>query len=62
MRDQHQLRLKNSWYPGPRFIKKYAIAPGKSFACTLRIITRGTCTPILFDLPKIDTADYSEIR
>lgn len=62
MRGQHELRLKNSWYPGPRFIEKYAIAPGKSFSCTMRVPTAGGCTPILFDVPAIDTGDTSERR
>lgn len=62
MREQHELRLKNSWYPGPRFLDKYGVAPGKSFACTLRIRTKGACTPTVFDFPKIDTGDTSQAR
>ena len=62
MRDRHVLRLTNSWYPGPRFLDKYAIAPGKSFACTLRVRTKGACAPILFDFTKIDAADMFEGR
>jgi len=62
MREQHELRLKNAWYPGPRFLEKYAITPGKSFACALRVRTSGACTPVLFDFPAIDTGDTSEAR
>lgn len=57
---RHELRLMNSWYPGPRFLKRYGIAAGKSFACTLKVIAQGTCTPVLFDFPAIDRADYFE--
>jgi len=34
----HELRLMNSWYPGPRFLERYGIAAGKSFDCTLEVI------------------------
>ncbi len=57
---RHELRLINSWYPGPRFLDRYGIAPGKSFACTLEVISQGTCTPVTFDFPGIDRADYFE--
>ena len=56
------LLLQNSWYPGPRFLQKYGIAEGKRFDCYLKVITRGTCTPIIFDFPTIDLADYFENR
>jgi len=57
---RHELRLMNSWYPGPRFLDRYGIAAGKSFACTLQVISRGTCTPVVVDFPGVDRADYSE--
>ena len=57
---RHELRLMNSWYPGPRFLERYGIAAGKSFECTLKIITQGTCTPTIIDFPHIDRADYFE--
>ena len=50
----------NSWYPGPRFLERYGIAAGKSFACTLNVISQGTCTPTVFDFQGIDRADYFE--
>jgi len=50
----------NSWYPGPRFLERYGIAAGKSFACTLNVISQGTCTPAVFDFQGIDRADYFE--
>ena len=54
------LKLTNSWYPGPKFLEKYGIEAGKSFDCYLKVITKGTCTPILFDFPTIDLSDYFE--
>jgi hypothetical protein len=57
---KHELRLMNSWYPGPRFLERYVIATGKSFACTLNVISQGTCTPTVFDFQGVDRADYFE--
>ena len=54
------LKLTNSWYPGPKYLKKYAIEEGKAFDCYLKVITRGTCTPVVFDFPDIDLSDYFE--
>jgi len=54
------LRLANSWAPGPKFLTKYGIEPGKHFPCIMRVIQTGTCTPIIFDFPTIDLSDYFE--
>ena len=37
--------------PGRAFMEKFDIRPGKRLGYTLKVITRGTCTPILFDFP-----------
>jgi hypothetical protein len=37
--------------PDRAFIEKNAIRPGTRQPCTLKVITRGTCTPILFEFP-----------
>jgi hypothetical protein len=37
--------------PDRAFIERFDIRPGKRLPCTLHVITRGTCTPILFDFP-----------
>ena len=60
LNERHELRLVNSWYPGPRFLARYSIPAGKSFACTLSVIAEGTCTPLTFDFPAIDRTDYFE--
>jgi len=57
---EYLLLLANSSYPGPGFLKKYEIKPDKCFECYLKVIIRGTCTPVLFDFPTIDLSDYSE--
>jgi len=57
---EHLLLLHNSSFPGPRFLEKYGIEPGKCFECNLKIITKGTCTPVLFEFPTIDLSDHAE--
>ncbi len=57
---EHPLRLTNSWYPGEKYLSKYGIADGKSFACTLKVRKTGTCTPTVFEFPTIDLTDYFE--
>jgi len=54
------LLLNNSTYPGPRYLKKYDISVGKIFNCYYHAITRGTCTPAIFDFPDIKLDDYFE--
>ncbi len=39
--------------PDRAFIEQFDIRPGKRLVCTLKVITRGTCTPILFDFPTL---------
>ena len=56
----HTLTLVNGAAPGPKFLQKYGISPGKTFACRLRLIRKGTCTPVLFAFPGIDLTDYFE--
>lgn len=58
---RHSLTLVNGMPPGPRFVEKYGIAPGQVFACELRIIRQGTCTPALYEFPGIDRIDYFEL-
>jgi len=57
---ERTLRLCNSWYPGPRFLEKYNITEGAVFDCTLRLITKGTCSPVIFEFDEIDNCDYFE--
>ncbi|MHC1632007.1 MAG: ABC transporter substrate-binding protein [Methanotrichaceae archaeon] len=57
---EYLLQLCNSWYPGPRFLEKYNITEGAIFGCTLSLITKGTCSPIVFKFDEIDNCDYFE--
>jgi len=59
---EQRLRLQNSWNPGARFLEKYGIEKGKQFECSLKVITKGTCTPFFFEFPAIDLGDYFESR
>jgi hypothetical protein len=54
------LMLTNSSYPGSKFLEKYGIEIGKIFACYLKVITKGTCTPVLFEFPDVKLDDYFE--
>ena len=54
------LLLKNSAYPGSKFLKKYDIRVGRIFKCTMNVITKGTCTPVIFEFPTIRLDDYIE--
>lgn len=54
--------LANSWYPGPQYIEKYKIKPGNSYQCTLQVITKGTCTPIIFEFTDPKRDDYFEAK
>jgi hypothetical protein len=60
--EEYLLLLVNSWYPGEKFIKKYKIELYKEFDCVLKIITQGTCTPIIFDFKNIKRDDYFESK
>jgi hypothetical protein len=42
---------------GRACIEKFDIRPGKRIGCTLKVITRGTCTPILFEFPSLTSGD-----
>ena len=55
------LTLVNSMPPGPKFIAKYGIAPGKVVPCQTHIIRQGTCTPVVHVFPGIDRTDYFEL-
>jgi hypothetical protein len=43
--------------PDRAYIEEFDIRPGTRIGCTLKVITRGTCTPILFDFPSLTPGD-----
>jgi len=59
---EQTLQLANSWYPGPEFVEKYQIGVDKKFDCQVMLLTKGTCSPVIFQLATIDTTDYFEMR
>ena len=54
------LLLNNSNYPGPQFLEKYDIQVGNVFQCYMKVIVRGTCTPVVFEFPTIRLDDFFE--
>ena len=52
------LTMKNGTRLDQGFLNKYRIEPGRVFDCVLKVITRGTCTPTLFEFSGIDLGDY----
>lgn len=59
---EHLFVLHNSWYVGPRYLKKYGIQQGKTYPCVLKVIEEGTCAPVVFEFKTIDPKDYFECR
>jgi hypothetical protein len=62
LKKEHLLQLCNSWYPGERWLKKYGLEKGKTLKCTLKAITSGTCTPVLFEFDGVNATDYFETK
>ena len=57
---EYLLLLTNSSYPGKYFLMKYGIEAGKVFDCHIKVITKGTCSPVIFEFPSIRLDDYGE--
>jgi hypothetical protein len=43
--------INNAYFPDRAFIVKQDIKAGKIFNCTLQVIVRGSCTPMMFEFP-----------
>ena len=56
------LLLANSTYPEGPFLNRYQIKPGRVFDCILKVIRKGTCTPMLFEFPGINLSDSKNKR
>jgi hypothetical protein len=54
------LLLANSTYPDGRFLDRYQVKPGRVFDCILKVIRKGTCTPMMFDFPGINLSEYEK--
>jgi hypothetical protein len=51
------LLLNNNSYPGESFIEKYEVQVSSVFECIMKVIVRGTCTPIMFEFPTMRLED-----
>ncbi|MGE4552977.1 MAG: hypothetical protein AB7D57_07685 [Desulfovibrionaceae bacterium] len=47
--------------PGPQWIEKYHVWPGKQFNVTVARITSGTCTPVIATPTGLDVTDDFEV-
>lgn len=59
---EHLYTLQNGWYVGPRYLEKYKIRTGKEYPCVLKIIEKGSCSPLVFDFTTMGRGDYFEIQ
>lgn len=59
---RYLLLLGNSWYPGSGYIQKYGLGIERSFGCDMKILTKGTCTPMGFIFNDINVTDYFETK
>ena len=57
---QYPFTLKNSWYPGERYLEKYGLKVGEELPIQVQIITSGTCTPVILEFQTVDREDYFE--
>lgn len=48
---EFRLHVDNDANPSGRFIVKHGIRVGSRIPCIVRVIVRGTCTPVLFEFP-----------
>jgi len=60
VKKEYVFTLKNSWYPGERYLEKYGLKVGEELPIQVRIIIMGTCTPVILELQTIDREDYFE--
>ena len=45
------MTLKGGRLPDREFLQRHDLKPGKELECTLSLITKGTCTPWIFQWP-----------
>lgn len=60
LKKEHLFLLANSWYPGEKYLQKYNIKENAIFDCELAQISKGTCTPNILSISKINSTDYFE--
>jgi hypothetical protein len=45
--------IDNSIYPDGAYLKRNGIVADKIFDCDIKVIIKGTCTPVLFEFPSM---------
>lgn len=50
---QYELLLPDFSHPDQAFLDKHSIRPDKRIDAVMEVITRGTCTPVLFSFPEL---------
>ena len=48
---EFMLEINQSPYLSPEFMERHGVQVGKTFHGFILVITRGTCTPVLFEFP-----------
>jgi hypothetical protein len=51
---EFQLLINNNYYPRKTWIQKYDLKVGGIFNCTMQVMVKGTCTPLMFEFPFIE--------
>ena len=50
--------LPNGWNLPDDWAEKEGMTPGSEHICIRREITRGACTPVIFEFPDLNTGDW----
>lgn len=53
---QWSLTRKDFSHPTNDFISQHDIKTGKRYPCMMKVITRGACTPVIFEFPTLEPA------
>lgn len=48
------LLLHANSYPDDGFIKQHDIAKDRVYPCVMKVIVKGTCTPVIFEFPTME--------
>ena len=48
------LLLHGNLYPDDAFVRQHDIAVDRFYPCIMKVITKGTCTPVLFEFPDME--------
>ena len=57
---EYPFQLAAGWHPGPQYLGKYKVRVGRRYPRTLKVITEGTCKPVVFEFTGLKRDDYFE--